>query len=209
MPNPLYKNQITYFNGIERAEPFLLYRVAGGHKNSQSKSSNPLTQNTLKICVILCNFVYSKSPKTTLQKRYNDHKFYPSNCEKMYKFWKKCIIKQLEINKEKIIQPLNGSKTPTKSQTQPQNKVHKLHTFPAKNFKSAVNTDQTDITANQNCVKIKKEHYLTFTSIRAMLCSVKLIYAVGTMPINKTINAIAIQTPSSVLESAALSTSNF
>ena len=28
------KNQTTYFNGFERAEPFLLYRAAGGHNNS-------------------------------------------------------------------------------------------------------------------------------------------------------------------------------
>ena len=62
MPNPLYKNQTTYFNGIERAKPFLLYWVAGGHNNSLiiNKSGHSKQMNII-------NF-HSKTNDTVLLK---------------------------------------------------------------------------------------------------------------------------------------------
>ena len=106
------------------------------YKN-EHKHQNPLTQNTLKICVFLCNFVNSKSPKTSLQKRYNDHEFYPSNCEKMYKFWKKCEIKQPKTDKTKAIQLACHRKTTAQKQSHPQELSKNYTLFPNINSKTA------------------------------------------------------------------------
>ena len=106
-----------------------------GDYNNFFINANPLTQKAQKICIILCNFVNSKSPKTKQQKGYSNHEFYTSNCVKMYNFWKKCVIKQPKINKEKTIQPLNHSKIPAKSDSQSQNTIQKLHTFLSKKSK--------------------------------------------------------------------------
>jgi len=88
--------------------------------NNNYNPSNPLTQNTLKKRVILCNFVNSKSPKTTQIKGYSDHKSYTSNCEKMYIFWKKCVIKQPKTDKTKAIQLACHRKTTAQKQSHPQ-----------------------------------------------------------------------------------------
>jgi len=123
-----------------------------GDNNNFFINAKTLTQNIIKICVFLCNFVKSKSPKTTLQKRYSNHEFYTSNCEIMCNFWKKCEIKQPETDKQRAIQLYIRRKTTSKSQNQPQVTVQKLHTLPPKNIQTPQNTTSANDTAFKTCV---------------------------------------------------------
>ena len=68
------------------------------------KHSNPLTKKTLEKRIILCNFVYLKSPKTSPQMRYSNQEFYTQNCVKVCNFCTKCIPKQSKTIKEIAIQ---------------------------------------------------------------------------------------------------------
>ncbi len=54
-----------------------------GDYNNFLINAKTLIKKALKKCVILSNFVYSKSPKTTQQKGYSNQGFCTQNCVKM------------------------------------------------------------------------------------------------------------------------------
>jgi len=123
-----------------------------GDYNNFFINAKTLTQNTLKICVFLCNFVKSKSPNTALQEQYSDHKFYPSNCEKMCNSWKKCAIKHPEIKRQNTIQPLYPSEIKAMSQSTPIIFSKNYTTHPQKNIQTPQNTTSANDTAIKTCV---------------------------------------------------------
>ena len=74
-----------------------------GDYNKSAETLIPNEKN--KKCVILCTFVYSKSPKPHHQKHYSDHTFYTDKCVKMYTFSKKCNLKQVKMSIQSALQP--------------------------------------------------------------------------------------------------------